>query len=73
MVFIEFWPQIVLNFPIFQSQFGCSVHFVDVTKASVQVAPCKTDLVLPQKNKDGRIGSNIAVKAHRAGLRLVGT
>ena len=70
MAFIEFWPQIFL---IFVDVTKFSLSLIDVTKASVQVAPCKTDLVLPQNNKDGGIGSNIAVKAHRAGVRLVST
>ena len=29
--------------------------FCDVTKASVRLAPCKTDLALPQIKKDGRL------------------
>ena len=48
MVFIAFWPQIVL---IFVDVTKASLSLIDVTKASVQLGLCKTDLVLPQTIK----------------------
>lgn len=54
---------------IFQSQFGCSAYYVDVTKA------CKACGVQDwtrssRENKDGQMGSNIVLNARMAGRHL---
>ena len=66
MVFIAFWPQIVL---IFVDVTKASLSLIDVTKASVQLTPCKTDPRSTTEHKDGQMGSNILLRL--AGL--VGT